>query len=106
MYEQVGFQKRQVTNGQREMSKRRAVSDTVPGAGLSRSLGLGLLVFYGLGIIIGASVYVVIGDVIAKAGAVAVCAFAVAGVLAGLIVLADAELGVRHPGAAGAAASV
>ena len=58
-------------------------SDAVPGSGLSRSLGLGLLVFYGLGIIIGAGVYVVIGDVIAKAGALAVCSFALAGALAG-----------------------
>jgi amino acid transporter len=78
----------------------------VQGSGLSRSLGLGLLVFYGLGVIIGAGVYVVIGDVIAKAGALAVCAFAVAGALAGLTALSYAELGARHPEAAGAAAYV
>jgi hypothetical protein len=60
------------------MSKRSAVSEAVQGPGLRRSLGLGLLVFYGLGIIIGASVYVVFGDVIAKAGTLAVCSFAVA----------------------------
>ena len=99
-------QKREVTNGQRDMSKRSAVSETVPRSGLRRSLGLGLLVFYGLGIIIGAGVYVVIGDVIEKAGALAVCSFAVAGALAGLIALAYAELGARHPEAAGAAAYV
>lgn len=93
-------------NGQRDMSKRSAVSEAVEGSGLSRSLGLGLLVFYGLGVIIGAGVYVVIGDVIEKAGALAVCAFAVAGALAGLIALAYAELGARHPEAAGAAAYV
>jgi amino acid permease len=91
-------QKREVTNGQKYMIKRSAVSEVVPGSGLSRSLGLGLLVFYGLGVIIGAGVYVVIGDVIAKAGALAVCSFAVAGALAGLIALAYAELvhGIRR----------
>jgi APA family basic amino acid/polyamine antiporter len=88
------------------MIKRRSVSEAVPGAGLSRSLGLGLLVFYGLGIIIGAGVYVVIGDVIEKAGALAVYSFAVAGALAGLTALSYAELGARHPEAAGAAAYV
>jgi hypothetical protein len=62
--------------------------------------------FYGLGIIIGSGVYVVIGDVIAKAGVLAVCAFAVARALAGLTALAYAELGARHPEATGAAAYV
>jgi basic amino acid/polyamine antiporter, APA family len=88
------------------MSKRSSVSAAVQGAGLSRSLGLGLLVLYGLGVIIGAGVYVVIGDVIEKAGMLAVCSFAVAGALAGLIALSYAELSARHPEAAGAAAYV
>jgi amino acid transporter len=44
--------------------------------------------------------------VIAQAGALAVCSFAVAGVLAGFIALAYAELGARHPEAAGATAYV
>ena len=101
-----GAQKRQDTNGQRDMIKRSSVPEAVQGSGLSRSLGLGLLVFYGLGVIIGAGVYVVIGDVIAKAGALAVCSFAVAGALAGLIALSYAELGARYPEAAGAAAYV
>lgn len=82
------------------------MADAAQGPSLSRSLGLGVLVFYGLGIIIGAGVYVVIGDVIEKAGRLAVCSFAVAGVLAGLIALSYAELGARHPEAAGAAAYV
>ena len=88
------------------MIQRSPVSDAVPGTGLSRSLGLCLLVLYGLGVIIGAGVYVVIGDVIAHAGMFAVSAFAVAGALAGLIALSYAELGARHPEAAGAAAYV
>jgi amino acid transporter len=56
--------------------------------------------------IIGAGVYVVIGDVIANAGSLAVCSFAVAGGLPGLVALSSAELGARHPEAAGAAAYV
>jgi len=88
------------------MIRRSSVSAAVQGSGLRRSLGLGLLVLYGLGIIIGAGVYVVIGDVIAQAGALAVCSFAVAGALAGLTALSYAELGARHPEAAGAAAYV
>jgi len=50
-----------------------------------------LLIVYGLGVIIGAGVYVVIGDVIEKAGALAVWSFAVAGILAGLRALCYAE---------------
>lgn len=92
--------------GQRSMIRRSSVAAAVQGSGLRRSLGLGLLVLYGLGIIIGAGVYVVIGDVIAQAGALAVCSFAVAGALAGLTALSYAELGARHPEAAGAAAYV
>lgn len=65
-----------------------------------------MLVFYGLGIIVGAGVYVVIGDVIREAGTLAVCSFALAGAVAGLIALSYAELGARHPEAAGAAAYV
>ena len=97
---------RDVMNGKRDMIKRSAVSEVVEGSGLSRSLGLGLLVLYGLGVIIGAGVYVVIGDVMAKAGMLAVGSFAVAGGLASLIALSYAELGARYPEAAGAAAYV
>lgn len=77
-----------------------------PEPGLRRSLGLGLLVFYSLGVIIGAGVYVVIGDVIAQAGMLAVWSFVVAGALASVIGLSYAELSARHPEAAGAAAYV
>jgi amino acid transporter len=65
-----------------------------------------LLILYGLGVIIGAGIYVVIGDVIAQAGVFAAWSFAVAGALAGLTALAYAELGARHPEAAGAAAYI
>lgn len=73
---------------------------------LNRTLGISLLVFYGLGIIIGAGVYVVIGDVVAQAGAGALLSFALAGLLALLTALSYAELGSRYPEAAGAAAYV
>jgi basic amino acid/polyamine antiporter, APA family len=82
------------------------MAEAVQTSNLNRSLGVGLLVFYGLGSIIGAGVYVVIGDVIEKAGMLAVCSFAVAGALAGLIALSYTESGARHPEAAGAAAYV
>jgi basic amino acid/polyamine antiporter, APA family len=88
------------------MRIRRAVSAPIQRSGLHRSLGLGLLVLYGLGMIIGAGVYVVIGDVMAQAGPMAVCSFALAGMFAGLVALSYAELGARYPEAAGAAAYV
>ncbi len=71
---------------------------------LHRVLGMGLLVFYGVGIIIGAGVYVVVGDVMAISGQWALWAFIVAGFLAALTALCYAEMGVRYPEAAGAAA--
>lgn len=86
--------------------KERSMADAVHRSSLRRSLGVGLLVLYGLGIIIGAGIYIVIGTVMAHAGMLAVCSFAVAGVLAGLIALSYAELGARYPEAAGAAAYV
>lgn len=75
-------------------------------SGLSRSLGLALLVFYGLGIIIGAGVYVAVDDVVEAAGSGAVLSFAIAGVLAAFTAISYAELAVRYPEAAGAAAYV
>lgn len=75
-------------------------------SGLSRSLGLALLVFYGLGIIIGAGVYVAVDDVVETAGSGAVLSFAIAGVLAAFTAISYAELAVRYPEAAGAAAYV
>ena len=74
--------------------------------GLSRSLGLALLVFYGLGIIIGAGVYVAVDDVVDMAGSGAVLSFIIAGVLAAFTAISYAELAVRYPESAGAAAYV
>jgi amino acid transporter len=73
---------------------------------LRRVLGTPLLVFYGLGVIIGAGIYVLVGSVVAAAGHAAPWSFVLAGVLAGLTGLCYAELAVRFPEAAGAAAYV
>lgn len=77
-----------------------------PAVSLRRVLGLWVLVFYGLGSIIGAGIYVLIGAVAGVAGYGAPLAFLAAGVLAGLTGLSYAELSVRYPEAAGAAAYV
>jgi basic amino acid/polyamine antiporter, APA family len=78
-----------------------------PGApALRRVLGTPLLVFYGLGVIIGAGIYVLVGSVVGAAGAAAPWSFLLAGLLAGLTGLSYAELAVRYPEAAGAAAYV
>jgi basic amino acid/polyamine antiporter, APA family len=73
---------------------------------LRRVLGTPLLVFYGLGVIIGAGIYVLVSSVVGAAGAAAPWSFILAGVLAGLTGLSYAELAVRFPEAAGAAAYV
>jgi basic amino acid/polyamine antiporter, APA family len=77
-----------------------------PAPALRRVLGTLLLVFYGLGVIIGAGIYVLVGSVVSVAGEAAPWSFVLAGVLAGLTGLCYAELAVRFPEAAGAAAYV
>ncbi len=73
---------------------------------LRRVLGTPLLTLYGLGVIIGAGIYVLIGSVVEAAGGGAPWSFVLAGVLAGLTGLCYAELAVRFPEAAGAAAYI
>lgn len=74
--------------------------------GLKRAIGLAGLVLYGLGTIIGAGIYVLVGEVAGEAGMAAPVAFLLAGALAALTGLSYAELAVRYPEAAGAAAYV
>lgn len=69
---------------------------------LRRALGLPLLTLYGLGVIIGAGIYVLIGAVVAAAGAAAPLSFVLAGGVAALTGLSYAELAARFPEAAGA----
>lgn len=91
------------------MTRNRAPEKPVaelPAPALRRVLGTPLLVFYGLGVIIGAGIYVLVGSVVAVAGYAAPWSFLLAGVLAALTGLSYAELAVRFPEAAGAAAYV
>jgi len=74
--------------------------------GLRRSVTLWPLIFYGLSDIIGAGIYVAIGQVIERAGAVAPFAFLLAGAAAGLTGLCYAALASSFPEAAGAASYV
>lgn len=69
---------------------------------LERSMGLGNLVFYGTGTILGAGIFVVIGEVMGKAGPGAPLAYAVAGLVAVFTALSFAEIGARIPTAGGA----
>lgn len=76
------------------------------GPGLRRVLGTPMLVLYGLGVIIGAGIYVLVGTIVATAGGGAPWSFALAGILAAMTGLSYAELSVRFPEAAGAAAYI
>jgi APA family basic amino acid/polyamine antiporter len=84
----------------------RHVVEPVSPPRLRRVLGTPLLTLYGLGVIIGAGIYVLVGTVIGTAGGGAPWSFVLAGILASLTGLSYAELAVRHPEAAGAAAYV
>jgi amino acid transporter len=77
-----------------------------PAPALRRVLGTPLLVCYGLGVIIGAGIYVLVGSVVGVAEEAAPWSFVLAGLLAALTGLSYAELAVRFPEAAGAAAYV
>lgn len=76
------------------------------GPALRRVLGTPMLVLYGLGVIIGAGIYVLVGTIVATAGGGAPWSFVLAGILAGMTGLSYAELAVRFPEAAGAAAYI
>jgi amino acid transporter len=69
---------------------------------LERSMGLGNLIFYGTGTILGAGIFVVIGEVMGEAGALAPIAYAAAGLVAVFTALSFAEVAARVPTAGGA----
>ena len=69
---------------------------------LERSMGLWTLTFYGIGTILGAGIFVVIGEVIGTAGALAPIAYAAAGIVAVFTALSFAEIAARIPTAGGA----
>ncbi len=70
---------------------------------LARRLGPGLLTLYGVGTTIGAGIYVLIGEVAARAGAWTPVAFLLAALLAGATALSFTELSARMPKSAGEA---
>ncbi|ABC63654.1 APC family permease [Erythrobacter litoralis] len=69
---------------------------------LKRSMGLSNLIFYGTGTILGAGIFVVIGEVMGKAGPLAPLAYAAAGLVAVFTALSFAEIAARVPTAGGA----
>ncbi len=69
---------------------------------LRRTIGLSMLVLYGLGTTIG-GIYVLIGQIAARAGMLAPLSFAVAAILVGFTALSYAELGSRYPRSGGEA---
>ena len=73
---------------------------------LKRVLSLSSIVFYGLGTIIGAGIYVLIGEIVSKAGAWAPMSFIIAAVIASFTGLSYAELVGRYPRSAGEAVYV
>lgn len=70
---------------------------------LARRLGPGLLTLYGVGTTIGAGIYVLIGEVAARAGVWTPYAFLLAALLAGATALSFTELSARMPKSAGEA---
>ena len=57
-------------------------------AGLRRTLGLPLLVFYGVGVTVGAGIFALIGEITRLAGDAAPISFLLAGLIAALLVCA------------------
>ncbi len=73
---------------------------------LKRAFSLPYLVLYGLGTTLGAGIYVLIGEVVVEAGALAPLAFLVAATVAGFTALSFGEFSSRHPESAGEAVYV
>jgi amino acid transporter len=69
--------------------------------GLERSMGLVGLTFYGIGTILGAGIFVVIGEVIGRAGALSPAAYALAATVAVTTAMSYAEIAARIPSAGG-----
>lgn len=70
---------------------------------LKRVVTVPMLTLYGLGTIIGAGIYVLIGEVAARAGIYAPLSFLIAAVIAGFTAFTYAELSARFPRSAGEA---
>ena len=68
---------------------------------LQKAMGTRDLVFYGTGTILGAGIFVVVGEVLGEAGALAPIAYAAAGLVAVFTALSFAEMAARVPTAGG-----
>ncbi|MFN0262430.1 APC family permease [Tepidamorphus sp. 3E244] len=77
-----------------------------PDAGLKRSLGLPLLIFYGVGVTVGAGIFALIGEITRIAGDAAPISFLLAGLIALLTGLSYAAFASVYPRAAGEAVFV
>jgi amino acid transporter len=71
------------------------------GGGLERSVGTVGLTFYGIGTILGAGIFVVIGEVIGRAGALSPLAYMLAATVAVTTALSYSEIAARVPSAGG-----
>lgn len=75
-------------------------------SGLDRAINPRVLMLYGLGTVIGAGIYVVIGEIIGIAGALAPLAFLLAALAASFTALSYAELCTRVPESGGSASYI
>ncbi len=71
---------------------------------LKRSLSLPYITFYGLGTILGAGIYVLVGEIVGRAGLFAPISFLIAATTASFTAISYAELSARIPRSAGEAA--
>ncbi|TFL19066.1 APC family permease [Jannaschia formosa] len=78
------------------------MAETTSDQGLERSMGLTGLIFYGIGTILGAGIFVVIGEVIAKAGVLSPLAYVIGATVAVTSAMTFSEIGARIPSAGGA----
>jgi amino acid transporter len=69
--------------------------------GLERSVGIVGLTFYGIGTILGAGIFVVIGEVIGRSGALSPLAYALAATVAVTTAISYSEIAARIPSAGG-----
>jgi amino acid transporter len=76
-------------------------NESEQGSGLDRSVGTTGLTFYGIGTILGAGIFVVIGEVIGRAGALSPVAYMLAATVAVTTAISYTEIAARIPSAGG-----
>ena len=88
------------------MSSKKKTNEETQSQSLSRSISPFMLAIYGLGTVLGAGIYVVIGEIVGEAGALAPVAFLIAALAAAFTAVSYAELSVRIPESGGSSAFV